>query len=369
MARQRKIKRYNYGSLNRRRRRGKVLKTLLFIVLMGLLFFLGYCVAKSIGDLQNRQESTPSLPESSLVSAQAPAEPSAEESSALESSAPASQQQEIRAVLMPAADAADPQAAAAFLAALDAERYNTVVVELKDANGALAYQSAVPLAASCGAISSGAMTLEELEALADTISEAGFTPAARLYTLQDDAASHATYETSYLYENQAGVTWLDQAADRGGRSWLNPYMPAAREYLRDLAGEVAEAGFVRIFAAGLQYPDTRYPQQMGYGPYQDTMTLTEALQATLDEMESAAAASGASVIPVYAGEGYLGEADSLYGGSPAAIEAESVSPILPEGRENEVLAAISDRSTLIPTVSEGQLSLLEEAGIHQYLVE
>ena len=368
MARQRKIKRYHYGSLNRRRRRGRFLKVLLFILLMGLLFFLGYCVAKSLGDLQGRRESAPSLPESSPVSAQPP-ESSAPESSELESSVPASQEEEIRAILMPAAEAADPQSAASFLAALDEERYNTVAVALKDAGGALAYQSAVPLAASCGAISPSAMTMEELETLAGAIEEAGFTPAAWIYALQDDAASHASYETSYLYENQAGVTWLDQAADRGGRSWLNPYMPAARAYLADLTAEIAGAGFEQIFAAGLQYPDTRYPQQMGYGPYQDSISLTGALQAALNEMESAAAAAGGSVIPVYAGEGYLGEADSLYGGSPAAIESERACCILPEGRESEVLAAVPDRDGLIPAVAESQLSTLEAAEISQYLVE
>lgn len=366
MARQRKIKRYNYGSLSMRRRRGRWLKGLLFILLLGGLTFLGYCVAKSLGDLQNRPDPESSLPESSFVSELVPPD---EPSSEPESSAPSAEEAEIRAVLMPAADAADPARADAFLSNLDETLYNTVVVELKSSDGTIAYQSAVPLAATCGAISSSAMTMDDLEALAAAIEEAGFTPAARLYTLQDDAASHATYETSYLYENQSGVTWLDQAADRGGRSWLNPYMPAAREYLSAIAGEVAEAGFARIFAAGLQYPDTRYPQQMGYGPYQDTMTLTEALQAALDEMVSAAARHDAAVIPVFAGEGYLGEADDLYGGSPAAITAETVAVILPEGRESEVLAAIPDTEVLIPAVSEGQLAVLETAEIRQYLVE
>lgn len=366
MARQRKIKRYNYGSLSMRRRRGRWLKVLLFILLLGGLTFLGYCVAKSLGDLQNRPEPESSLPESSLVSEIVPPD---EPSSAPESSAPDAEEEEIRAVVMLAADAADPARAATFLASLDETLYNTVVVELKSSDGALAYQSAVPLAATCGAISSSAMTMDELESLAAAIEEAGFTPAAWLYTLEDDVASHATYETSYLYENQTGVTWLDQAADQGGRSWLNPYMPAAREYLSAIAGEVAEAGFAQIFAAGLQYPDTRYPQQMGYGPYQDTMTLTEALQAALDEMVSAAARYDAEVIPVYAGEGYLGEADDLYGGSPAAITAEKVSVILPEGRESAVLAAIPDTEALIPVVGESQLAALETADIRQYLVQ
>ena len=103
------------------------------------------------------------------------------------------------------------------------------------------------------------------------------------------------------------------------------------------------------------------PQVAGYAG--------QALQAALDEMVSAAARYDAEVIPVNAGEGYLGEADDLYGGSPAAITAEKVSVILPEGRESEVLAAIPDTEALIPVVGESQLAALETADIRQYLVQ
>lgn len=371
MARPRKIKRYHYGSLNRRRRRGNFFKTILFLLLLALLIFLGYCAAKSIGDLSARSSdpSSSQPPESSLASAiqSQPDEDSSIPESSAESQPEA--QTQVRAVVMPPESATDLQKAAAFLEGLDPAEYNTVTVDLKDADGQLAYQSAVPLAANCGAVPAGAMTLEQLNELADAIRDAGFVPAARIYTLQDDYASHATYSTSYLYENQAGVTWLDQAADKGGRSWLNPYMPAAREYLDAITSEIAAAGFERIFAAGLQYPDTRFPQQMGYGPDQASMSLTEALQLTLDGMETAAAKENAVVIPIYQGEGYLGEKDALYGGSPAAIDSDSQSPILPEGREAEVLAAVDDTADIIPVIRPAQQSLLEQNQINQYLVE
>ena len=65
---------------------------MLFILLLGGLTFLGYCVAKSLGDLQNRPEPESSLPESSLVSEIVPPD---EPSSAPESSAPAAEEEEI----------------------------------------------------------------------------------------------------------------------------------------------------------------------------------------------------------------------------------------------------------------------------------
>lgn len=370
MPRQRKIKHYSYGYRSRRKRRGKVMKVILFLLLLAGLIFLGYCAAKSIGDLSSRDrslsESESSViaePENSLPvsepSESEPEEESTETAAAL-----------IRAVLLPADTAADPQLTADFLQELDPDVYNTVVVELKDDTGALAYQSAVPLASSCGAVQSGAMTLEELSSLAQTIESAGFVPAAQIYTLKDDLASHATYQTSYLYQDQEGVTWLDQAAAKGGRSWLNPYMPAAVEYLESITAEISAAGFTTIFAAGLQYPETKYPQQMGYGPNSDSMDLTEALQAALDSITSAAAAEGAEVIPVYLGECYLGENETFYNGSPDNLVSDLAAPVLTAGREAEILAAIRiPAEKLVPIIQESLLSLVQEAGIEQYLTE
>ncbi|MGI5893235.1 MAG: putative glycoside hydrolase [Candidatus Merdivicinus sp.] len=367
MPRQRKIKHYSYASLNRRRKRGKIIKIFLFLLLLAALIFLGYCVAESIGKLSENRESSQQeesswIAESSTLSNPESSEESSEEN--LSSSESEVQAEQIRAILVP-----NIQTLETFLPTVDPEVYNTVVLDLKNSTGNLAYRSEVPLATSCGAVSTDAISLEELAAAADSIRAAGFVPAARIYTLQDDLASHATYGTSYLYENQTGITWLDQAADKGGRSWLNPYMTATQEYLDAIVEEIAQAGFERIFAAGMQYPDTRYPQQMGYGPNQSSMTLTEALQVTLNGMESATAAHDSTIIPIYMAEGYLGENDALYGGSPDQIQSEEAAPILPEGQENAVLQAIqTSKDLLIPVITSSQISLLEQNQISQYFV-
>ena len=174
-------------------------------------------------------------------------------------------------------------------------QYNCVSADLKDNSGTLWYTSSVELAQTCKAVSPDAL---DAAALAELIREKGFIPAARIYALQDDIASHSSYDTSYLYLDQAGVTWLDRAADKGGKSWLNPYMPAAVDYLADLSEEIAGAGFERIFVCGLQYPDTKYLDEMGFGPNKDAMTAVEALQNVLDRMTSAAASTPVPPAPV-----------------------------------------------------------------------
>ena len=371
MPKSRKIKHYSLGYMNRRRRRGKFLKALLFLLILAVLIFLGYCVAKSIENLRNRPESSDtedSLPAVSAVISESSMESSAE---SVSSQIETTESQGVQAVFLPQDALADMDALETFLDSLDQEQYSTVAIQLKNESGYLSYASEVPLAASCGAITSSAVSLEQLAETVAAIENAGFTPAAYLYTLQDDVASHASYGTSYLYNDQAGITWLDQAADNGGRSWLNPYMDAAVDYLAGLTGEIAEAGFSLIFADGMQFPITRYPAEMGFGPNQDSMTQTEALQNVLDTMQAEAAKGGAEVVPVFAGECYLGENESYYGGSPDAIETELAAPVLAAGRETEILnAVLLDKENLIPVISSAeQIPVLEAAGITQYLIK
>ena len=268
MAKQRKIKHYRYGYSSKRQRRSRFFKGLFFALLLALLVFLGYCGTRAVKNLMNRPKG-PSEPTSQTESLPPESSDSSlpEESSELE---PEPTVLPIRAVAVPKESMTSP------------------AVELKDKTGVLYYQSAVELAATCKAISPNAF---DAAALATLIREKGFTPAARIYALEDDIASHASYNTSYLYQNQ-DITWLDRAADQGGRSWLNPYMPAAVEYLSDLTQEITAAGFEELFVCSIQYPDSRYRTEMGLGPNQNSMTATEALQNVLDRMTAAAAVSG-----------------------------------------------------------------------------
>lgn len=364
MAKQRKIKHYRYGYSSKRQRRSRFFKGLFFALLLALLVFLGYCGTRAVKNLMNRPKG-PSEPTSQTESL--PPE-SSDSSLPEESSEPEPEPTvlPIRAVAVPKESMTSPDAVSAFLDTVDKERYNCVAVELKDKTGVLYYQSAVELAATCEAISPNAF---DAAALAALIREKGFTPAARIYALEDDIASHASYNTSYLYQNQ-DITWLDRAADQGGRSWLNPYMPATVEYLSDLTQEITAAGFEELFVCSIQYPDSRYRTEMGLGPNQNSMTATEALQNVLDRMTAAAAVSGGSVIPVFRGEGYLEEENLFYSANANFFQSQQLSPILTAGQESEILATVAaSKDTLIPSLtSEDQLPLLTSAGIEQYLI-
>ena len=363
MPKQRKIKHYRYGYSSRRQRRSRIWKGLLFILLLAVLVFIGYCVTKAVQNLVNRPE------ESSLPFSQAESLPpeSSEASSGPESSSEPYEpvRASIRAIVMPKESMSSLDAAAAFLDSVDSSKYNSVAVELKDSSGILYYTSQVDLAKTCQAVSPSAL---DAAALAQLIRDKGFTPAARVYALQDDIASHTAYGTSYMYLDQASVTWLDRAADKGGKSWLNPYMEAAGSYLNAIVTEIAQFGYKAIVVNGIQYPNTANQRGMGLGPNASAMTTKEALEKIYTGMSDSAKAFDVPVIPAYKGECYKGERPQVYTVNPNEFTVYPASPIV--GSDLTVLDAITaPTKDLIPTVdSADQIPALKEKGIEQYLV-
>ncbi len=373
MARQRKIKHYRSGFMSRKRKRMKILKTVVFILVLAALIFVGYSVAQSISRLNDpnyRPESSSSenapLPsednglsgENPDGSASEPEDPSSEPE-------PQNTASDIRSILLPFDSMTSLDAAEAFLQTVDKTLYNSVTVELKNEAGRIFYPSQVELAQTCGALSE---TQIDQKALAELIEQYGFTPVARIYALQDDYASHASYSTSYLYENQSSVTWLDNSADAGGKSWLNPYMENAANYLNAIVTEIAESGYKAIVVNGIQYPNTANQRGMGLGPNADSMTTQEALEQIYTGMSNAAKAFDVPVIPAYRGECYKGERPQVYTVNPNEFTFYPASPVV--GSDLTVLDAVTaPAEDLIPTIdSEDQIASLRERGIEQYLV-
>ena len=371
MARPRKIKHYRSGYMTRKRKRMKIIKTVAFIAVLVALIFVGYSIAKSIGRLNdpNYKPKDPSSESLILSSAESSEESLSEPSdipSEPESSNTASDTaSDIRSILLPQDNMDGLDMAEAFLKTVDKTLYNSVTVELKNEAGQIFYPSKTELSQASGALSE---TLIDQEALAKLIEQYGFKPIARIYALQDDYASHATYETSYLYQNQSDVTWLDHSADAGGKSWLNPYMEKTGQYLNTIIEEIAQSGYRAIVVNGIQYPNTPDRQGMSLGSNAETMTAREALEKIYDGMAEAAKGYEVPVIPAYRGECYKGERLQIYTVNPNEFTASPSSPII--GSDLTILDAVTAPvKDLIPTVASAeQIASLKERGIRQYLV-
>ncbi len=352
----RKIKRYRSGYLMRRRRRERFFKAVFFLLIIALLIFLGYTIAKSVSDKKN-EPVVPEVSETviSEISEERVEEPESEIITEENSS-------DIRSILLPYENM---ESCEAFLKSVDKELFNAVTVELKTMSGQLLYDSEIALAKKCEAI---AETTFDHKEIAEKITEYGFTPVARIYALQDDYASHSSYSTSYIYDNQAEVTWLDNSPDQGGKSWLNPYMPKALEYLSEITKEICDAGYKVIIVNGIQYPNTANQKGMTFGESADTMTQKEALDKTFDTIRTEASKYSVTVIPSYKGICYRDEMPHVYTVNPNEFKNYPASPII-ESDISLLQYVIADANDIIPTVSSvEQISSLKENGIKQYIV-
>lgn len=365
MAKHRKIKHYGHSFRARQRRRRGVLRFLLFLLVLAVLVFLGYSIAQSLGRLTNEPDlsSLQSQEDSSLPSA-GPESTQPEESSSEPESTPEESDASVRAILMPLETLLSPEQRTAFLAGVDQTLYNTVALPLKDQSGRIYYQTGLDLAASCGALTDNALDAAEL---VREIEAYELSAAAVIYSLQDDYASHASYQTSYMYQNQSSVTWLDNSADQGGKSWLNPYMPNTQAYLSGMAAELAEAGFAEIFVFGNQYPTTANQRGMGLGD-QGGVSQVDALENILIQMQQSA--GNCRVIPAYLADCYVeGTRSQIYTVSPNAFSVAPSSPII--GSDPSLLEAVTaSPDSLIPVIADSALvEELQARGIEQYLLQ
>ncbi len=297
-----------------------------------------------------------SFSSSSLPSSSSPSKPDPEPSPS------ANLPSEIRAIALTATSLTELDT---LLSEIDDTVYNCVVLELKDRNGQIYYDTAVEHAAVCGAKRQDAYSAAAAAAL---IRSYGFYPLARMYALQDGTAAHALYQNAYCYQDSTDVSWLDNTYEAGGKAWLNPYRENAVHYLTAIVEEISSAGFVGVVVNGCQYPNTTVRYGMSFG---ETGGISEAdaIENLLLTLKETAAKEGSTVIPAYRGITYAEGANThIYGTSPNAFSLSPSAPIIENDLSvlNDVLAPAD---SLIPNLSsETGISSLKDYGIHQYIV-
>ena len=321
MKKARKIKRYRtlYRS-SRRRSSAKVWKIVGFVALVAVIIFIGYSVAGPFIDLvQGRTK--PSSPESSQ----------SEESSEPEESSPDEPGEEtptadgtLQAVTLPLEAAADPQALSAFLAQAKAEKATAVVLELKDTTGKLHYQSAVEQAQQYGAVAEDAF---ELEPVAAAIAASGMTPVAKMSAFMDRIAPDTSRNNGYMYKNTTSA-WWDNAMEKGGKPWLNPYKSAACDYLLALQSEVIEKGCTVVLWEKIEFPEVLSMASANVGNEFPGLSRQEILNRFIGLCEDAAEAQGAEVFVSYPLSSAFGVYEDWYGGATTGFEAKNLAPVL-----------------------------------------
>ncbi len=164
-------------------------------------------------------------------------------------------------IYLPVTGVSDPSILTGFLGRASSAGLNTVVVEAKDATGAVLYRSGNELALSLGAADDHAY---DAAAVAKTIRDAGLTPAARLHAFRDSLTPLQAREMAVRYYDTESL-WYDNAPAQGGKAWLNPCSPEARAYLVSLASELVGKGFDIILIDSVQFPSGLGLEKAGFG--------------------------------------------------------------------------------------------------------
>ena len=332
MPKQRKIKRTKH--LYRDRKKGKIFKTILFILIIGGLVAAGYFAAPKLMEMLNSgssteessqapesslsEESEPSIPAEESSTGSLPSEP---ESSVPESSEPESSesaQNQMKAYSPAGLSTLDLQAVAEEARKAKEAGYQAMVLTLKGEDGQLLYASDLEQAAAWGTIVEAAPSAAEI---ANVIRENGLVPIASIHAFKDPLAASMLRDNAYQVTDSPGDTWFDNVPSAGGKKWLNPYRTAAREYIVGIAEELVQAGFEQILAESVQFPDgVQYRMSVG-----ETGGLTRAqiLRQFTEELD---AACPGKILVSFPYTAMAGQYAGRYEESPLYWQAEGIAP-------------------------------------------
>lgn len=129
-------------------------------------------------------------------------------------------------------------------ALLSGQSRNALCIQLKTADGYLAYKSALPITDSYGV--NGAQDISEAVAAAH---EQGVYMIAEISSLLDTAM--ASRNTPLALKNASGAVITDSYG-----SWLDPYNEDVRGYIAGLIAELQAMGFDEVVLSGCEFPTT-----------------------------------------------------------------------------------------------------------------
>lgn len=163
----------------------------------------------------------------------------------------------LRALFVPE-DQITADGIAKYVGLMETYGANALVLEVKNANGLLAYPSAVSTAVSYGL--TGAF---DLQSEVTTLKDQGIYLAAEISCCVDDTL--ATRNSLIALRNAYGGVYTDSAG-----MWLDPYNGTVRDYIGGLALELAQMGFNEVILNNFSHPVTDdalvYSETMSYTP-------------------------------------------------------------------------------------------------------
>ena len=292
-----KIKHHNYNLYAKKKHRGRqTLAVILTVAAAAVLCVVGYSAGKPIMEyLTNREQYTS---DNSSVWTPPTTEDTAD---AAESAAPSSEQAESAepveeyaledTYILPEGAALNSGSLNSAIAAAKNSGYTGVAVTLKDADGYFLYRSSIEGIKDSEDIK-GALTAEQI---CDIITKAELTPVARINTLMDHISPNSI--EGIKFTSTEGWTWLDNYAENGGKTWLNPFNKETADFMEKITEELSAAGFKTIVLTNTKFPNFNPVDYSLLADIGDSSKRLTALWQVVESAGKGAEKNGAEILP------------------------------------------------------------------------
>ncbi len=197
----------------------------------------------------------------------------------------------------PAAD--DPAQLDRMMNLIATKDVNALVVDLKDNNGVVYYDSKVPLAREVGAV----QPILNVPQLLQTLHAKNIYAIARIVVMEDPIAATKRPDLA-IKDARTGKVWRTSA----GQAWLNPTNPQVWQYISDLGAEAANLGFDEVQFDYVRFPSdgvlnaTEYGSGFTGGQQERRAAITGFLKAARAKIAPTRALMGADIFGITAWE-------------------------------------------------------------------
>jgi len=184
---------------------------------------------------------------------------------------------------------ADPARRAQYLRMAETTELNALMIDLKDDDGLVWYDSQVATAVELGTVAREPYRLDQVVREADA---AGLYVVGRIVTFQDPIAARRAPEMA-VWDTARGAPYR-----KGGQWFLDPTDPAAQDYALQIAREACTRGVDEIQFDYVRYPDGFGPSTVfdqGSDPQTRVRTIVGFLQRARDQLHPLGCAVAADV--------------------------------------------------------------------------
>lgn len=319
MARPYKIKRHKRIY---RRSAGSILARVAAIVAaVAVLFGLGWALYGPVSDWISQKQKEPTQQQEMVPGASA-SEPAAQPQQQ-EPAPPAAEPEQpseltfSKTAYLNNQTVADPQAFSQALQQAVEQGYDSILFDLKSQDGTVHYTIDYNEPVNARVTAEHPIDLQQT---AQQILDAGLMPVASIYTFHDNIYPLVDNSASTYYMD-SDVLWVDDAPDKGGKPWIDPFTQSGQDYIRHIIDDAIEAGFQKIILQEVQFPEGYSLDMIDYGTHASDDKHAFLAQ-YIEQMTAYAAQQGIELSAMFPSSRLLGANTAMYFGDPAALVGE-----------------------------------------------